>query len=251
MSHYTFDINEKNQKIFYRIIKFITFSGQVALAYVELFGDVIEETDEEPIDVAQSGTSIIKYKNCPIIEALKTKGYSDGLFKKAMKIFGPELNEFVLVRDSSPAHVCSLDIWEARNHHYESVDKDNVIIISFYFPYHEVVVRGYQIKPYFDGSVDYWCVIGCLSVNDEGVVLSLCEDKKLKDDNSYYSFETYSKHYNTPFRVLRFVGLNVKFLFSSLDFYGIAKPTKSGIITDNDVNQKFNIPSEVIGWYHG
>lgn len=66
-SLYKFDVREDNQKIFYRMFRFITHTGQVSLAYIKLYGDAISESDNAPEDVACKGSTIIKYKTIPSI----------------------------------------------------------------------------------------------------------------------------------------------------------------------------------------
>ena len=249
-SHYTFDINENNQNIFYRIIKFITLSGQVAISYIKLYGDAIEETDEMPEDEATSGHAIIEYKSNLKITALRNQGFSEGIFRKAMKIYGPELDGFVQVVESSPSHVWFYDIWGARNEYYESIEKKDKIIISIYFLHHAVSITGYQIRPFFNGSIDNWCIIGCTFPSSDGEVIAHQKNCEMEDDNLYYSFKTNDTANNRQYRAIRFVGLSGKFLFHSLDFYGVAYPVNN-VLTKSDINKKFDLPFETYSWYVG
>ena len=92
------------------------------------------------------------------------------IFRKAMRILGPGLNNFVKVVHSLAADIKAYDAWNARNHFYSSIEKNDIITISFYFLHHEIFISGYKIKP-FNLGLDNWCIVGCRSVDDVGVII--------------------------------------------------------------------------------
>lgn len=142
MTYYDFNVKEESQQIFYRIFKFYTLSGRFGLSYIRLFGDVINESDELPKNIATNQQITFTYKNMPKIMSIKKDSAVPGIFRKAMRIFGPELNNFVKVVHSPAADIKAYDAWNARNHFYSSIEKNDIITISFYFLHHELFISG-------------------------------------------------------------------------------------------------------------
>ena len=157
-SLYSFEVREDNKRIFYRLIKFSSLS-KVALAYIKLYGDVIEEKDAAPDDVARSGGLTISYKTRPTFLCPKTEKFTEGILRSAMKIYGPLLKGFVTVTDKSDKSSKYYDLWNARCGSYSPEKSDKPIFVCFYFPYHEVSIQAYQIQPTKKGSIKSWCLI--------------------------------------------------------------------------------------------
>lgn len=245
---YDFDVREDNQKIFYRVFRFISISGQFALAYIKLYGDVIAEKDDAPDDVARNGSTIVDYHQKPTIFCQKQNDSQEGIFRTAMKIYGPELQCFVKVTES-PAKECRFyDIWDSRNKSYSSTKSEKPIFVCFYFPYHEVTIDGYQIQPSFKNSIKSWCIIGCQNNEDEGLILDHQNDCSLENVKSIYSWKTNENYNNKSFRIIRFVCLDGFFAFKCLDFLGKAVPCPSKVLTDKDMFGTFTFSQTIHDW---
>lgn len=248
---YSFDVREDNQKIFYRIFRFITLSGQIALAYIKLYGDVMAETDNPPDDAATDGNTLVNYQKKPYFVCLKQEKFTEGLFKTATKIFGPELECFVKVTCKADESSRFYDIWGSRNKSFRSIKSDKPIFICFYFPYHEVFISGYQIQPSQKNSIRSWCIIGCENNDDEGLILDHQDNCSLENEKSFYSWKTKETYNDKPFRIIRFVGLDGVFSFHCLDFLGKAKPCPSKVLTDKDMFGSFTFSHTIQEWNHG
>lgn len=244
-SLYSFDIREDNKKIFYRMLRFSSLS-KVALAYIKLYGDAMEESDAPPEDVARSGGSEISYQKKPVFSCPKTEKFTEGILRTAMKIYGPQLKGFVAVTDKSDKSSKYYDIWNARNNSYSPEKSDKPIFICFYFPYHEVSISAYHIQPTKKGSIKRWCLLGCNSNQEEGLILDHHDNSPLEDKNSFYSFKLSSAEGKT-FRILRFVGLEKDFSIQCLDFFGTAKPCAK-VLTDKDIYGSFTFSHSIQEW---
>lgn len=245
-SLYNFPVRDDNQKIFYRVFRFSSLS-KVAIAYIKLFGDIMEESDAAPEDAARSGTSVVAYKTKPLINCPKTEKFTEGMLRTAMKYYGPFLKEFVKVTDKPDKSSKYYDIWNARNSAYCSEKSDKPIFICFYFPYHEVSISAYHIQPAKKGSIKRWALLGCLSNQDEGTVLDHQDNSPLENKNSYYSFKLSAENESKKFRILRFIGLEKDFQIQCLDFFGRATPC-SKVLTDSDIYGTFTFSQTVSEW---
>lgn len=246
-SLYNFDVREDNQKIFYRMFRFITHTGQVSLAYIKLYGDAISESDNAPEDVACKGSTIIKYKTIPSIICQKKDNYQEGIFRTAAKIFGPSLQSFVSVTMESDES-SFYDIWNTRNKPFCSCKSNKPIFICFYFPYHEVSITGYEIQPDHKNSIKNWCIIGCENNNDEGLIIDHQTNCSLENEKSFYSWKTSDKCSDKTFRIIRFVGLDDSFSFRCLDFLGKAIPCPSKVLSEEEMFGSFTFSHSIQEW---
>ena len=247
---YSFSVRDDNQKIFYRMLRFSSLS-KVALAYIKLFGDVMEEKDAPPEDVARSGSSVINYQKKPYLICPKTEKLTEGILRSAMKIYGPQLNGFVIVTDKSDKSSKYYDLWNARNDPYCSEKSDKPIFVCFYFPYHEVTISAYHIQPSKKGSIKRWCLIGSQTNQEEGVILDHHDNSPLEDKNCFYSYKLGAEFENKPFRILRFVGLEKDFSIQCLDFFGKATPCPSKVLSDKDIYGSFTFSHSIQEWRKG
>lgn len=96
-----------------------------------------------------------------------------------------------------------------------------------------------------------WCIVGCRSVDDVGVIIDhQNRDDELYDD-IYYSFKTEPKNSKIPLRIIRFIGFNGRLVFQSLDLYGMAVPSSKEMFSEKEIKQKYSLPSEVLDWFGG
>lgn len=242
-SLYDFDVRNDNQKIFYRMFRFITHTGRTSLAYIKLYGDVISESDNPPEDVACKGSTIIKYKTIPSIICQNKEGF----FRTATKIFGPNLQSFVFVTMESDES-SFYDIWNTRNKPYRSCKSNKPIFICFYFPHHEVSITGYEIQPASKNSIKNWCIIGCENNDDEGVTLDHQTNCDLENEKSLYSWKINDELSAKKFRIIRFVGLDNSFSFNRLDFLGKAIPCPSKVLTEKEMTGTFTFSHSIQEW---
>lgn len=250
-SLYSFNVREVNQKILYRIFRFVSLSGHITLAYIKLYGDVVEEKDDSPETVAKTGNTLISYKNIPAFVCEKRENeFTEGIFRTATKIFGPELECFVTVTYKSEESSRFYDLWDARDKNYTSLNSEKPIFVCFYFTCHEIFIDGYQIRPSQKNSIKSWCIIGCQNNDDEGLVLDHQNMLSLENESSFYSWKTKDEYKDKSFRIIRFVGLDSSFSLKCLDFFGRAKPCPSKILTDKDIDGTFTFSHSITEWNH-
>ena len=127
---------------------------------------------------------------------------------------------------------------------------DKPIFLCFYFPYHEVKITGYQIQPSHKNSITSWCIIGCKDNDDEGLILDHQNNCSLENVNSLYTFKTNDDYNDKSFRIIRFVGLDGIISFKRLDFYGIAVPCPSKVITEKEIYGSFTFSHSIEVWNH-
>lgn len=248
-SRYVFEIKKEFQNNFYRIIDFSTTTGVVALSYVQLYGDIITENDEPPHDEARKGSIEIDYEKKPSFVCQKGSGYTKGILKTATSFYGPLLINFVDVYAYHDEDSKVYDVWEARDFFFIADKKDGPKFVSIYFPYHEVFISGYQIKPAHTCSIDRWCVIGCQDDDDCGKVLDLQLNEEFDPPNLYYSFKIDNSN-KCSFRVIRLVGLTSIVSFDCFDIYGSAIPVSSSKYMLNKRGKRtFNVPDAVYSYY--
>lgn len=228
-ARYGFDVKEEKQNIYYRIFKFISMTGKMSFAYIEMYGDVIEETDEPPDSVGRKSETLINYSNKPSFICLyQEEKWTKGILQTAMNIYGYDLKNFVRVDAFGGKYQKFYDVWNARQFGF-----DTVCSVTIFFPYHEVFVTGYHIKPReVDDGLERWAVTGNHWTDKAGIVIDDHRRKEYHNGLHYMYYDT-KEASNYSCRVIT-LEVYDKIFIDCFDIFGRVNPVPPSRYLDED-----------------
>ena len=235
-ARYGFDVKEEKQNIYYRIFKFISMTGKTSFAYIEMYGDVIEETDEPPDSVGRKSETLINYTNKPSFICLYEKGkWTKGILQTAMNIYGYDLKNFVRVDALGGKYQNFYDVWNARQSGF-----DTKCSVTIFFPYHEVFVTGYHIKPSeVKGGLERWAVAGNHWIDKSGIVFDVHRRKEYHS-SLYYSYYDTKEASNYSCRAITLKVFD-QISIECFDIFGRVNPVTPSRYLDED-DMKYGVP---------